>query len=127
MRLVEIKGSQVLDFADYLNSSEWILKTQRVDFEKLGNALFKLGFSLYTEPNARFLKEEGMQGFGWSVVLPSSQDTMGLIHIIYTDYIATDHNPRLIIGRDSFTLTEIMSEGIDACLAEVKAKAISTT
>jgi len=118
MKLHEIKGSEVMDFADFIQGSQWIPKKHREAFEKLGNALFKKGFKLHTNNNLRFSKEDGADPHGWTIGFPYARRFNDGVEMMYTGY--DDEHSQLLVGRAYFTLDEIETFGLDTCLENVK-------
>lgn len=117
MLLSEITGSDLLDFADYLQTSQWVAKKAIPGFEKLGADLSKRGFQLYTDSNVRFNKDEGHSA-GWAVAFPYSRAFNNGVSMMWSGW--SEELGQLIVGRKHFTLKQIEEIGLDACLQQVK-------
>jgi hypothetical protein len=75
--LLEGKGSQVMEFADYLGTIK--VKDQVMSsFKRLGKQLFQDGWTFHSDKNSpRFVKEDDQEaspGGGWAISLPQQTD-----------------------------------------------------
>jgi len=117
MLLAEIKGKDLMDFADYLQTSQWVAKKAIPGFEKLGTDLFKKGFSLHTNINVRFSTDEG-GGSGFAILFPYARTFNNGVEMMWSGW--SEEQEQLIVGRKYFTLKEIEELGLDACLKQTR-------
>lgn len=125
MLLAEINGRDLMAFSDYLQNSRWVAKKAIPGFEKLGADLLKLGFNLYHDGNVRFVKDEDSTtpGLGWAILFPHARTYNNGVETMYSGW--DPEVEKMIVGRDYFSLKEIETFGLEACLRKTKAKASS--
>jgi len=121
VELLESKGSQALDFIEYL-SSGLVAKKSIPAFKQLGTELFKRGWTFTIKNNPRF-HDGNVSGF--TVILPYRR-APGTYHnsgleLIYT----SDDSDVLKFHTEFFRIHELLDEGLDSALDRVKTKALS--
>lgn len=115
------RGEQVMLFADYLQSSRFVRKKDINSLQRIGDVLFKNGFTLYTN-TIRFSKDtEGGPGMGWSILMPHSRASMNGVSFMFTTW--DEEKQGLAVGRDFFTFAELDAFGLDGCMRKTKSKA----
>jgi len=119
--LLESRGSQALDFIEYLDSG-LVAKKSISAFKQLGTELFKRGWTFTMKDNPRF--HDGNVG-GFTVVLPYRR-APGTFHNSGLELIYSAAGSDVLkFHTEFFKIQELLDEGLDSALDRVKTKALS--